>query len=56
MAQDEMWCRIAEDLGNGTPRIRINTQRKNTLVIRANNLGEGDEHIVAEKIQNALDS
>lgn len=45
---------IAEDLQNGTPRIRINTQRQNTLVIRANNLSEGDEQTVAEKIRSAL--
>jgi L-seryl-tRNA(Ser) seleniumtransferase len=47
---------IARGLDAGTPRIKVNTHGKDTLVINAYTLNTGEEDIIANALQHLLRS
>lgn len=47
-------AQIARDLDAGTPRIKVNTRGKDTLVINAYTLNVGEEEIIANALRHLL--
>jgi L-seryl-tRNA(Ser) seleniumtransferase len=45
---------IAEELLNGTPRVKVSTSGKDTIVINAHNLSDGDETALADRLRVVL--
>ena len=51
MRQNICW---AHELDVGTPRIKVNTQGKETVVINAYTLNAGEEDIIANALRHLL--
>lgn len=45
---------VAQELDAGTPRIKVNTHGKETLVINAYTLNAGEEYIIAGALRHLL--
>lgn len=45
---------VAEELENGSPRIRVSTDGKDTVVINAHNLSGGEELEIADRLRQVL--
>ena len=47
-------AQVAQGLDAGTPRIKVNTQGKETIVISAYTLNAGEEDIIANALRHLL--
>ena len=45
---------VAQELSDGTPRVRLSASDDDTIVVMVHNLNNGDEQIVAERLRAAL--
>ena len=46
--------RVADELDAGNPRVWVGVQGDDTIIINAHVLNEGDQHIIAERLRDAL--
>ena len=45
---------VAQELDAGNPRVWVGVQGDDTIIINAHVLNEGDQHIIAERLRDAL--